>query len=324
MNHVLQKRKWILVLMALCLIMTACLSGCKESRAVSSPAKLRIGVITKSSGSEYWLSVESGIEDAAYENNVSATILSPDLETNTAMQNRLIEDCLQEDFDVLLISPLQSEDAPYLETAKEKEIPIVALDTRFYQEGIPYVGIDSYQAGQQLAKEMISQLGGTGSVGVITGDLAQESNKSRLEGMISEFSHSGIEVAFVQSGYSNLLMSQQVIDNLMSTYPQLDGIIATSAVTALGLRDSLENTPIILMTFDAQEDAFDALEEGSLGAVAAQSGYLIGKEAIESICQIQNSGSQIEKMEDLIVPAPILTQDTAAKWRSDFLEQGDS
>ncbi|MEY8309213.1 substrate-binding domain-containing protein [Erysipelotrichaceae bacterium 51-3] len=326
MNRSFQKKIWGIAfgIAVVSLILTAVAATVQPQQTSSHSPWLRIGVITKSSGSEYWLSVESGIDEAARNSNVSVTLLSPDLETNTPMQNRLIEDCLQEDFDVLLVSPLQSTDAAYIETARKKGIPIVAFDTRLCQENIPYIGIDSYEAGRQLAKEMVSQLGGSGCVGLITGNLEQESNQSRLEGMVSELMANGIEIAFAQSGYSNLQLSEQAIDELMETYPQLDGILATSAVTALGLRDSLKDTSIILMTFDAQQDALDALEDGSLGAVAAQSGYLIGKEAIEAICQIQAQGGRISEMEDLIIPAPILTRDTVEAWRADHPEQEES
>ena len=78
---------------------------------------------------------------------------------------------------------------------------------------------------------------------------------------------------FVESGYANLQMSEQKVRDLMGQYPQIRGIMATSAVTAMGLVDELKDTDIKIVAVDEQEDSLKAVENGQILALAAQSGY---------------------------------------------------
>ncbi|MGN1378458.1 MAG: substrate-binding domain-containing protein [Dorea sp.] len=303
---------WI-VLVMLCCALIGCTSQ-EEEKKDEEP--YTIGVVTKSSDSEYWMTVNSGMEDAAKELGVSVQIVSPDEETNMAMQEKLIRDFIRKGVDVLAVSPLQSYEADYLEEARKQGIPVVAYDTRIVAEGVPYIGIDNEKAGEELAARMAELLSGTGQVGIVTGDLNQESHAKRMEGIRSYLEqNTEIQVVFVESGYSNLLMSEEKISGLLSSYPELDGIFVTSAVTALGLRDYLQDDSIRIMTVDAQQDALDAVEQGRIAALAAQSGYEIGYETIRYI--VSQREEDLTQAEDKILDAKILTADNVKQWEEE-------
>ena len=68
-------------------------------------------------------------------------------------------------------------------------------------------------------------------------------------------------------------------------YPDLDGIMTTSAVTALGLSEA-EGRENSIVSVDAQEDALKAVQDGQIVALGAQSGYQIGYETIRYIVKI--------------------------------------
>ena len=113
------------------------------------------------------------------------------------------------------VSPIRSSDTDYLTEAWEKGIAVVSYDTPIVSDKVPYIGIDNRKAGQELAKAMAKQLGNTGQVGIVTGDLQQESHAERMEGILSYIKeHTGIEVAFVESGYSNRVMEETKITEL--------------------------------------------------------------------------------------------------------------
>lgn len=54
-----------------------CISGCAGRDVREPEQEIIIGVVTKSRNSEYWMSVNAGMEKAAKERNVKTVILSP-------------------------------------------------------------------------------------------------------------------------------------------------------------------------------------------------------------------------------------------------------
>ena len=148
------------------------------------------------------------------------------------------------------------------------------------------------------------------------GDIAflkHKGHRERVEGF-EEYMKSEPEmtVKFVESGYANLQMSEQKVRDLMGQYPQIRGIMATSAVTAMGLVDELKDTDIKIVAVDEQEDSLKAVENGQILALAAQSGYEIGYETIHYIQNLRN-GKHLKKK--YYLNAEILTQDNVKEYR---------
>lgn len=270
----------------LCALLLVCSWGCqKAGKSDKDNPKYVIGVVTKSRDSEYWMSVCSGMEKAAADFGVSVMIVSPDTETDDRTQKQMIDTLLRKDIAALAVSPIDSYSAEeYLDKARDRHIPVVAYDTRIMKNDIPYIGIDNEKAGRDLAEYLSKQMKNKGSVGIISGDLKQTSHASRLKGFKDYIQkNTKIKIAFTESGYSNLKMSEREISRLMRAHPNLNGIFATSAVTALGIMEYMEDQPILIATVDAQEDALEAVKKGKIAALVYQPGYQIGYETIRYI-----------------------------------------
>lgn len=290
-------------------VMAGCISGCRQQNQKSKKKEsYTIGFVTKSKNSEYWMSVCSGAEKAAKDYGVSVTITAPNTETNDRLQQRMIMDLLEKGVDALAVSPIQSYEAEdYLEAAKEKGIPVYSYDTQIASPGIPYIGIDNEKAGIEVARYMSEQIGDGGQVGIISGDLGQAAHRERTEAFqkyIEE--NTGIQIAFVESGYSNLQMSEKEISRLLSEHPGVDGIFATSAVTALGIMEYMSSRPVVIATVDAQQDAIEAVKSGRIKALVAQSGYEVGYEAVKYIV---NDRDNIEQPLLKILDVELLTKE---------------
>lgn len=308
-----RNRKWIALTAAVLVAFLA--AGCGQSSETALPKRpYTIGAVTKSKDSEYWMSVRSGMEKAADELGVCVKLVSPDSESNDKMQKKMIHDLLQEEIDAVAISPVSSYDTSYLGEAEEKGIRVFAYDTKILQKGIPYIGSDNKRTGRELAQIMADRLGNRGTVGIVTGDLRQTAHAERMEGICSYLKeHTDIEIAFVESGYGNLLISDAEISRLFSQHPDVEGVFATSGVTALGIRQYLGDSPVLVMTVDAQQDALNAVKKGELAALAAQSGYRIGYETIRFIVQNRKK-DQLEPLKDRILDVEILTKENAGAW----------
>lgn len=306
------KKTGILFLGVLCMVL---LAGCSNRQeTVSKNDAYVIGVVTKSRDSEYWMSVCSGMEKAADEEGVSVLIVSPDTETDAVLQKKMIQDLLDKKVDALAVSPIDSySNADYIKKAKEMGIPVFAYDTQIADAKVPYIGIDNEKTGWELGKYMAKQLHNKGKVGIISGDLKQMAHAGRIKGFEDYIQkNSDIQVAFVESGYSNLQMSEREITRLMNENPDISGILATSAVTALGIMEYMKGSPVAIVTVDAQEDAIEAVKNGGIAALASQSGYEIGEETVRYIVNHKKGSDQEDQK---ILPVEVITNENVEDYQ---------
>lgn len=222
------------------------MAGCGKPKEEAKTPKYTIGVVTKSKSSEYWMSVCSGMEDAAEKENAEVVILSPNSETDQKTQKKMIKDLLKMPIDALAVSTVNSYDnADYIELAKNRGIEVYAYDTPVSDVVLPYVGIDDEKVGYELGQAMAKKLNGTGNVAVIAGSTTQACHQNRISGFkhcMEEYPEIQIEV--IKTGYSNLLVSEQDMKKILEEYPDLDGIMTTSAVTALGVAEATKGSEI--------------------------------------------------------------------------------
>ena len=308
------RKKYICILVAV--IGVCSLSGCGSSAKKTEEEQVTIGVVTKSKSSEYWLSVCDGMEDAAEKYHADVVILSPDSETEEEVQKNMIRDLLKNDIQAMAVSPIDSYEChDYLNFAREKAISVYACDTPIEDSEIPYIGIDNEKLGYELGEQLAKALDHKGKIGVIAGDFKQAGHRMRVAGFEKYMEKEpGITIEMVRNGYSNMRVSQKDVDEILVKYPDLNGIMATSAVTALGLSEATEGREISIVSVDAQEDALKAVQDGRIVALGAQSGYQIGYETIRYIVKdLEGEGTG----EDEILDSQVLTEENIDTYMKD-------
>jgi len=87
-----------------------------------SPPKYTIGVVLKAMDSEHWLSVRSGMTEAAQKNNMRLIVITAENETAFAEQNKIISDLLDNDIDALIVSPTNINHTREFVDAAQKKI----------------------------------------------------------------------------------------------------------------------------------------------------------------------------------------------------------
>ena len=74
----------------------------QKSEENFSPPKYTIGVVLKAMDSEHWLSLRSGMSEAAQHNNMRLIVITEENETAYPKQNKIIADLLANDIDALI------------------------------------------------------------------------------------------------------------------------------------------------------------------------------------------------------------------------------
>ena len=297
------------------LTLSMTLSGCNSDQYTDRiKSDFTIGVVTKAKDSEYWMSFISGMERAALDYHVNIVLVSPKAETDAIVQKEMIDEMLEKRIDAIAVSPIDSYETSYLELAEEKGIPLFACDSDFVGQDVVYIGADNYKMGYQMAEHLADYMNGTGQVGIIAGSLQQQGHKARVDGFCDYIDqYTDIEVAFLKAKYSNLLISQKEIAQIIRKNPDIGGIFITNAVTAMGVSDYLsgEGYHLPICAIDIQEDALEALSQGELLALANHSGYQNGYYTVEQIVKAVRDG---EETGDYIIETQILTVDNVQEY----------
>ncbi|MHC4404619.1 MAG: substrate-binding domain-containing protein, partial [Planctomycetota bacterium] len=157
------RRVFVATLGGLCMLS---FSGCgePESGAPSQdgPKKLVVAVIPKSTGAEFWETVERGARDAAKEENVDMKWEGPLTETELAEQNRIIESMINLEVDGIALAPLNPQAMrKRVESAVEADIPVVIFDSAVDGDAhTSFVATRNEGGGELGAKHLIELLGG--------------------------------------------------------------------------------------------------------------------------------------------------------------------
>lgn len=303
----------MIAIIAILCIGISCIS-CGREEDTRQDEKYTIGVVTKSSTSEYWMSLCEGVRKAAEEYDMDVIILQPDSETNKEAQIKMVETLAKKKVDIIAVSPLDSQAAKeYLKAPNENGVPVITYDDGFDEEDIPYIGIDNEQAGYELMKYLAGQMGHEGEVGIISGHLSQRCHRLRIEGAKRYLEEEpNMTLAYVESGYSNLQMRKKEINRLREEAPGVKGVMVTSAATAMGFVDAVSGENMKIVSVDAQTDAVEALREGKITGLTAQSGSDMGYEMVRYIAKLRKEGT-MEKQK--LIEAQMLTRDNVEEYQ---------
>ena len=273
------------------LFVAVLVSSCSGVQSVQKEEKYTIGVVTKSSTSEYWMSLCEGAKKASEEYGMDVIFLQPDSETSKEAQIKMVETLAKKKVDIIALSPVDSQNASeYLEAASENNVPVICYDDEFESYEVPYIGIDNEKAGYELMKYLAEQMDHKGEVGIISGRLSQKCHRLRIEGAKRYLEEEpNMKLAYLKSGYSNLQMRENEIDQLKQKYPMVRGVMVTSASTAMGFIDAVSDKDMKIVSVDAQTDALTALKEGRISALIAQSGYEVGYETVRYIAEFRKT-----------------------------------
>lgn len=307
------KKKLLAALLASAM-MTGMLSGCGSSGgdtgaadnstadssaadAAASDDAYNISVIVKLTDSHFNLVMAGAQAYADEHDNVNVEFLSPPGATAFDEQMNMIETSMGNDkFDAVIIAPLQSSTASTLVAGTDKVV--VALDTDFdAPEKATFVGTGNKAAAKSggiAAVEEAKKRGATEiTAAILAGVQGDETHDARMEGYKEGIEEAGGTVIDVQycDGMSD--RASVAMEALMQKYPDGLSIVcstnddmvmsAAKMVQDYNL-DSYKDT--VLVGFDGNQSAIEAVQDGTLGMDVVQQAYDMGYKAVEAAVKV--------------------------------------
>lgn len=251
-----------------------------EGTAAKAPGeKYKIAFIVKSLQSAFFINMTEAAEKCGedYADKIDVEIMAPQTPFNIEEQIQLVEQCITNKMDAIVIAPCDSEGiVPAIKKANDAGIMVVTSNTKANGGDITaYVGVQNYDVGYTLAKALFDKLGGEGNVILIEGKAGNSTSEERAEGFkAAAAEYPGINVLSSQPADWDRASAMTVTENCLQTYDDIDGILTLTKDMGLGSIEAIKaagrGDEIVSMTFDVDDDVIAALKSGDLYASGNQ------------------------------------------------------
>lgn len=243
-----------------------------------------VGLMVQDLSNPFFTAMQEGVEEAAAE--IGATVITEDGRQDLAAQNEHIDSFIQQQIDVLLLNPVDTEGiAPAVQRAVDAGITVVAVDVT--AEGAhATITSDNVQAGEQVCEHLFEEIGGEGEILILDGTPIS-SIQDRVEGCENILAdYPDIEVVGHQHGDNNRSEALDIATDMLTATPDVDGIFAVNDPTGLGAALAAEQAgldDLLIVGVDGAPEAEEELaKDGSVFvATAAQDPKLQGVRGLE-------------------------------------------
>lgn len=254
--------------------------------AVSSAASAageKIGLVVSTQNNPFFVTLKEGAVQKANELGYELIVLDSQNDPSKELGN--VEDLLVKGVDVLLINPTDSDAViSSVRAANRSKVPVVTLD-RAANGGkvVSHVASDNVLGGEVAGNYIVEKLGGKGKVVELEGIPGTTAARDRGEGFNKAIAGK-LDVVAKQSADFDRTKGLTVMENILQAQPEINAVFAHNDEMALGALKAIESSGrknVIVVGFDATDDAVAAVKDGKLSATVAQKPAEIGAIGVE-------------------------------------------
>lgn len=274
----LKKLAAIMMSLILC---TSLLVGCSQK---SSNNTKKIGLIVSTLNNPFFVDLKSGIESEAKKLGYNVVVL--DSQNNPAKEVSNMEDISVKNVDVVLLNPVDSDSAiASVMVANNLDLPVITVD-RAANGGkvVSHVASDNVEGGKMAAQYVVDQLDGKGNIVELEGIAGSSATRDRGAGFDNEIKNSNLNIITKQSADFDRTKGLSVMENIIQSKGDIDAVFAQNDEMALGALKALQDAnmnDVLVVGFDATDDAVASVQKGNMAATIAQQPKLIGETAVD-------------------------------------------
>ena len=295
-------------LLAGCLCAAVLLAACGRENPEGSGEgrRFRIAVIPKGTTHEFWKSIRAGAEQAGREAGVETIWKGPQKEDDRSQQITVVEDFISRGVDGIVLAPLDDRALmrPVRDAVREG-IPVVIIDSGLQgDEYVSYVATDNYRGGVLAARRLGALLGGRGRIFLIRYQEGSASTMLREAGFFDTVKKEFPDlVLLVQDQYAGATTETafQLAENLISRFPDVEGIFAPNESSTFGTLRALQSSGLAgrvkFVGFDSSPKLVQGLRDGHLHGLVLQNPTKMGYLGVLTIVA-HLRGEEVEKVID--------------------------
>ena len=292
------------VILALSLIMVLGISSAIMAQ------DLRVGLSVSTLNNPFFVDLKDGAEAKAEELGIELLVV--DAQDDAAQQLSSIEDLIIKQIDILVVNPVDGNAVvSAITAANDAGIPVITVD-RGAEGGdlVSHIASDNVAGGKMAGDFIAEQINESGKVVEIEGIPGTSAARDRGKGFNESMAqYPDIEIIAQQPAGFNRAEGMTVMENILQANPEIDAVFAHNDNMALGAMEAVSaagrSDEMIIVGFDAIDDAVEAVEEGELAATIAQKPYLMGEMAVETAQKVAN-GEEVSEFTS--VPLQLITE----------------
>lgn len=242
----------------------------------------KIGFSISTLNNPFFVTLNDGAKEKAAELGAELTII--DAQDNAAKQASDVEDLIQQGVDLIMINPTDSEAvASAVEAANLAGIPVITVDRNAEGgEVLAHIASDNVAGGELAAEYLVELVGKDAKVAELEGISGSSAARDRGAGF-NKIAAEQLDIVAKQTANFNRGEGLTVMENILQGQPDIQGVFAHNDEMALGALEAIKTSSkdIVVIGFDATDDAVQAVEDGTLAGTVAQKPELIGETAID-------------------------------------------
>ena len=268
----------------------------------AADAKLFVNMKGPGAGNPFWAAVEQGAVEAGEAYGVDVTVLAPPTESDVTAQIAQIEDAVTQGAGGIAVAPTDPEAlAPAIDSALEAGVKVVFVDSNGSNEGVTFIGTNNEVGAALAGQYLCDNVAEGGKVAILQGIISTTTGILRADGGRAAVTECGLDLVAELPADWDTPKGQAVTEDILTQYPDLAGIFASNDNMALGALEALrlQNLldQVVLVGFDANPNAAEAILAGEMEATIAQNPYNMGWLSVESMIRLIN-GETLEPVID--------------------------
>ena len=249
--------------------------------------KTTIAVIPKASADIFWQSVHAGAVKGAEEDHVALLWDGPPNETDIAGEMQIVETMINRQVDGIALAPSdRSAFKVVVNRAARAHIPVVIYDSGIDSGNYAtFVSTDNYAGGELGAARIGKVLGGKGNIVVIKTTPGGASTTAREDGFRQGIhtKFPGIRILDERFGMASVAQSLTVAENMLTAYPNLDGIFCSNESGSTGAAQAVKGrgSKVKIVGFDSSPTLIEDLKAGVVDSLVIQNPFKMGETALD-------------------------------------------
>lgn len=322
----MKKRRRIgAVIVALCLLTgctTAPMGGSNPPEQSSQPTTqgadaLRIGMALYTLENDYTVRFATAAAAYAVEHDIQLDVYDGNYDAATQISQ--VEQMIADGVDGIILNPRSAtECAPCVDMAVAAGVPLISVNTRVEHDQLTsYVGSDDVEAGRLLLQETAKALSGSGNIAILEGPVGQSAQTERLAGMRAALQdYEDMNVLSVKTANWSMLEAEVVVQKWLSTFDQLDAIVAQNDNMALGAVKAAQDAGVqlVIVGMDGSQAALEAVEQGELWLTVFQNAEAQGETCLQ-VMAAAIAGETVDS--EYLIPLEIVTNENVQDYLSE-------
>ncbi len=313
---------WCVLFISLVLFVSGVVKKIAHKGNVSAGKSQVIAVIPKGTASMWWEVVHKGANDAGKEFGYEIAWNGPENETDREKQIQVVEDAINKNAAAIVLGPNDfTALARPVENISALGTPCIIIDSAVDTEKYDaFVGTDNIAGGADAARVLGKALNGKGNLLLIRFVQNSASTDARAKGFVDtvEKEFPGLKILSEQYTQGTVEDARQKTVDLLTRYPEVDGIFAVNQPTSVGTYKAIQNQGLVgkvkFVAFDSDATLVSGIEEGGVTAVIAQDPYMIGYIGVRSAVD-KMKGNALKR--NVPVPSMIVTSENLEKCKQE-------